>query len=327
MKRREVLAVLGSGGLVFAAPSWTQIRGRVARLGLLASASAASYEKEIEALQTGLREWGYAEGENIVIEYRWAEGKLERLPDLAAELVGLKVDIIVTSTGTVTGAAKRATATIPIVFAAAGDPVAAGLVRSLARPGGNLTGSTFFAAELSAKRLDLLKGAFPRVKRVAALINPETWAAQEIFLPSMKEAARALKLKLLIFEARRPGEFEPAFSAMNAAGADAVIVNEETTFVPHARALGEIALKKRLPSIGFKKFGEAGGLMAYGVDIPEMFRRAAYFVNRILKGAKPGDLPIERATKFELIVNLKTAKALGLAVPQSLLLRADQVIE
>ena len=280
----------------------------------------------VEALRAGLRDLGYVEGKNIVIEYRWVEGKYERLPDLAAELVRLKVDIIVAQATQGTLAAKRATTTIPIVTPLSGDPVATGLVASLARPGGNVTGSTFFQPELAAKRLELLRDALPRTRRVAVLLNPDQ-SSHPLIFQAMELTAKSLKLELHQFGVRGPDEFESAFAAMAKRRVDAVAIIEDPSTIANAKAVADLAARKRLPSIGHVELAEAGGLMAYGVNIPEMWRRAAVFVDKILKGAKPADLPIERATKFELIVNMKTAKALGIKIPQSILVRADKVIE
>ncbi len=280
----------------------------------------------MDALRAGLRDAGYVEGKNIVIEFRWAEGKYDRLPELAAELVRLKVDVIVTHATVGTRAAKQATTTIPIVMAASGDPVAAGLVASLARPSGNITGSAFFNLELGAKRLELLKEFFPRTKRVAVLVHLDS-STNGLQLDAMGPIAKLLKVELLKFAVRAPSEIESAFTAMVKKRVDAVVINEEPMLIANAKGIADLAAKQRLPSIGFKEIAEAGGLMAYGVNILEMYRRAAVFIDKILKGAKPGDLPIEQATRFELAINRKTAKALGVIIPQLFLQRADRVIE
>jgi putative ABC transport system substrate-binding protein len=281
----------------------------------------------VEALRAGLRDLGDVEGKNIVIEYRWAEGKYDRLPDLVAELVALKVDVIVTSGGTPPAlAAKQATTTIPIVMAGTGDAVAAGLVSSLARPGGNITGLTDFVPELMAKRLELLKEAIPRARRVAVLSNPDN-PARGGTLKAMEATARSLKVELQEFEARGPTEFESVFSMMTKSRIDAVVPTQDSVLAANVRAIADLAAKKRLPSVGTKEFSEAGGSIGYGMNFPYNYRRAAYFVDRILEGAKPADLPIEQPTKFELVINLKTAKALGLTIPQSILVRADEIIQ
>lgn len=291
---------------------------KVARIGFLGAESASGYASRVDALRTGLRDLGYVEGRNIIIEFRWAEGKNDRLPELAAELVRLKVDVLVTHATLGTRAAKQATTTIPIVTAVFADPVALGLVASLARPGGNITGSTFFYAELTAKRLELLKEAFPRTRHVAVLLNPLN-LARGLSFEAMEITARSLKVGLQKFEVRGPNEFESAFSAMAKKRVDAVAVVEDPMFLANAKELADLAAKQRFSSIGFNEFAEAGGLIGYGANYLELWRRAAYFVDRILKGAKPSDLPVEQPTKFELVVNVKAAKALGIKIPQSIM--------
>ncbi len=303
-----------------------QPAGKVYRIGFLGSATASEYASRIAALRQGLRDLGYDEGKNIVIEYRWAEGRYDRLPGLAAELVGLKVDLIVTHATPGSQAAMQATTTIPIVMAVVGDPVASGLVASLARPGGNVTGSSFFVAELAAKRLEMLKEAVPRTRRVAFLLNPDN-PVNRLMLSEMEPAAKSLKVELQQFAIRGPDQFESAFSAMVAWRANALSVHEDPMLIANARQIADLAATKRLPSIGFKEYVVAGGLMAYAVDFPAFYRRAAVFVDKILKGAKPGDLPIERATRFEVVFNLKTGKALGLKIPPSVLVLATELIE
>jgi putative ABC transport system substrate-binding protein len=312
----------------FAAPfgSLGQQPAKVRRIGFLGTGTAAGMASWVEALRAGLRELGYAEGRNIAIEYRWADGKYERAPALAQELVRLNVEVLVTHGTPGTRAAKAATTTIPIVMATAGDAVLVGLVASLARPGGNVTGSTFFNPELAAKRLELLKETLPRITRVAALVNPDNPAMGPV-RQAMEPTAKALKLELQPFEVRRAGDLESAFSAMAAKHIGGVVIVEYGMINANAAAIGALAAKTRLPAIGFTELAQAGGLMAYGVSFPEMYRRAAVFVDKILKGAKPGDLPIERPSRFETVVNLKTAKALGITIPQSVLVRADRVIE
>jgi putative tryptophan/tyrosine transport system substrate-binding protein len=296
------------------------------RIGYLGSGSVAGPMNRLEALRAGLRDLGYVEGKNIVIEYRWAEGKYDRLPDLAAELVRLKVDVLVTSGTPGTLAAKQTTATIPIVMAGSGDAVATGLVASLARPGGNITGLTDLGPELVAKQLELLKEVMPRTRRVAVLVNPDNPWNGPVF-KAMETTAESLRVELQKVELRLPNEFEGAFSTMTKSHVDAVVVTSDPFFNANVRAIAARAVKTRLPAAGTKEFAEAGGLMGYGWNFSEMFRRAAYYVDKILKGAKPADLPIERATTFDLVINLKTAKALGLTIPPSLLGRADEVIQ
>jgi putative ABC transport system substrate-binding protein len=325
--RRKLLVALGAGALSvpFGCFAQTPAAG-MHRIGFLGLSSAAALGNRLDALRTGLRELGYVEGKNLAIEYRFAEGTYERLPELAAELVRLKVDVIVTHAAPGTRAAKQATATIPIVIATTGDVLVTGLVASLARPGGNVTGSTFFQLELGGKQLEMLKEAIPRIKRVAFLMNPYSELAAPI-LQAMGVAAKALKLEVQRFEVWSPDQFDSVLAAMSKQRIDAVVVHDDPMLIANAKAVASQAARYRIPSTGFVDLAEAGGLMAYGVSFPAMFRRAAVFVDKILKGAKPGDLPIERATTFELIVNLKTAKALGLTLPQSILLRADKVIE
>ena len=325
--RRELVIAFGLGALASPLASFAQQQtAKVHRIGLLGSASASGYASRVEALRAGLRDLGYVEGKNIVIEYRWAEGKYERLPELAAELVRLKIDVLVSQGTPATLAAKRATTTIPIVMPAVGDAVATGIVASLARPGGNITGSTFFGPELNAKRLELLKEAFPRITHVAVLLNPDNPGTGPN-LQAMEITAKSLKMELQRYEARGPNEFENAFSAMAKRRVEAVAIPEQSIYAANAGMIADLAAKKRIPLAGFPQIAEVGGLIGYGVNILEIWRRAAYFVDRILKGAKPGDIPVERPTRFELVINLKTAKALGFTIPQSLLQRADKVIE
>jgi putative ABC transport system substrate-binding protein len=327
--RRRLVVVLGAGTIAAPPRSFAQQRpARIARIGFLGvtSASLSAAVIRIEALRTGLRALGYVEGKNLTIEFRWSEGKHERLPELAAELVRLKVDLIVAQGTPGALAAQQATATIPIVIPAVADPVSTGLVASLARPGGNVTGLTWFSQEVSAKRLELLKAVSPRTKKVAVLLNPNN-ASNASILDAMEPAARSLRLEIQQFEAREPNEFESAFTAMAAKRVDFVTIIDDPVLIADAKAIANLAAKNRLPVIGFNEVADVGGLMAYGPSLLDMWRRAATYVDKILKGAKPGDLPIEQATKFEFVINLKTARALGLTIPQSVLLRADRVIE
>jgi putative ABC transport system substrate-binding protein len=265
------------------------------------------------------------EGENIAIEYRWAEEKYDQLADLAAELVRLKVDVLVTIGTPGSLVSKRATTTIPIVMVHSGDAVAAGIVASLARPGGNLTGMTYFLPELMGKRIEWLKEVIPRITQVAILVKPDN-PFFGTALRSLEISAKSLDVGLQQFEVRADG-FADAFAAMAKNSVDAVVILEDAVFVSNARAIADLAAKYRLPSAGFNEFAEAGGLIGYGVDFLEMYRRAAGFVDKILKGAKPADIPVEQATKFVAVINMKTARALGLNVPPTLLARADEVIE
>jgi ABC-type uncharacterized transport system substrate-binding protein len=326
MDRRAFITMVGGSVLAAPLPAHTQQTAKVPLIGFLGLASASSSARQLESLRAGLRDLGYREGQNVVIDYRWAEGEYERLSDLASELVRLRVDILVTHGTPGALAAKRATATIPIVVATSADAIALGLVESLARPGGNVTGSTFLVPEVNAKRLEIFKEPFPRTGHMAVLVNPNNPAMGPI-IQAMKRTAKSLKMELHQFPVRGPNEFAAAFSSMTKSRVDAVAIIEEPMFQANAGVLAGLAMQKRLPSAGFKEFAEAGGLLGYGADIIRLFRRAAYFVDRILKGAKPADLPIEQPTKFELVINLKTAKALGLTIPPSVLGRADQVIE
>jgi putative ABC transport system substrate-binding protein len=325
--RRQWLIALGASAVAAPWPSLAQQRPvNIHRIGFLGATSIAAYKSRVDAVRAGLRDLGYVEGKNLVMEFRWADGMYDRLPNLAAELVRLKVDVIVTGGTPGTRAAKQATTTTPIVMAVSGDAVATGLIASLARPGGNITGTTYLEPELAAKRLELLKEAVPRATRVGVLTNPDNPQTMGTTLQYIRLAAESLKLKLSIFEARSPNEFEHIFSAMVESRIDAVAVIDDGMFIANQRAIADIAANKRLPLTGAKELAEAGGLIGYGVDFVQTYYRAAYFVDRILKGTKPGDLPVEQSTKFELVINLKTAKALGLTIPQSLLQRADKLV-
>jgi putative tryptophan/tyrosine transport system substrate-binding protein len=275
----------------------------------------------VQGFRSGLRELGYVEGTNVIIEYRWADDKYERLPELAAELVRSNVDVIVTVGTPASLAAKRATATIPIVVASIGDPLR--VVASLARPGGNITGSGFFSPELFAKRIELLKELMPQLTRMATLFNPG--APGDV--KTMETTAQSLKVELQQFPVRAPSEFENAFERMEQGRLQAVNIDDDQMLTANIGAIAALATKRRLVSVGNKEFAQAGGLMGYGVVFPAIYRRAAVFVDKILKGAKPADIPFEQATKFEFILNLKAAKALGLDVPPIMLVRADEVIE
>ena len=303
-----------------------QPAGKVHRIAFLGATSASGYASQVEAFRGGLRDLGYVEGKNVVIDFRWAEGNYARLPELAAELVRLRPDVLVTHAPAGTRAAKRATATIPIVMGVVGDAVAMGLVESLARPGGNVTGSSFFVPELSAKRLEVLKEALPRLSHVGVLLNPDN-PGNEATRRAMEQAARSTKVKLQFVEARAPSEFEDAVSALVKGRAGALVVYDDALLLAHVQRIADLARRHRLPAIGLLEYARAGGLLGFGVNFSDLWRRAAVFVDKVLKGARPADLPIEQATKFELVVNLKTARALGLTIPLSLITRANQVIE
>ncbi len=316
-----VVWMLGGPSVIDAQPA-----GRVYRIGYLGS-GAASFPG-VKAFREGLRELGWVEGQNIVLEYRFAEGRLDRLPGLAAELVRLQMDVIVTGPTPPAVAAKNATGTIPIVVVNVGNPVGLGLIESLARPGKNVTGSSFdVGLQIASKELELLEDTVPTVRRVAILSNPAN-PAHALAVEHVKAAARSLGVQLQFLEAREPNQFDGAFVAMAKERANALLVMADGMFILHRARLADLATRNRLPSMhGVRENVEAGGLMSYGPSSVVTFRRAAYFVDRILKGAKPADLPVEQPAKFELVINLKTAKALGLTIPQSVLLRADQVIE
>jgi putative tryptophan/tyrosine transport system substrate-binding protein len=296
------------------------------RIGFLLMGSAqAELTPAFDAFREGLRELGWIDEENIAVEYRWAGDSPNRLPELAAELVRLNVDVIIASTPGVR-AAQRATTSIPIIMCIADDAEKQGFVSNLARPGGNITGMAAFGAEFAGKRLELLREATPRVSRVAVLWNPP--GSYPDYVKDTQMAARSLGVTLQTVEIRTADEFERAFASILKERAEALVVGPGQFLFTHQRRVVEFALKHRLPSIyAWKDPVSAGGLIAYGVNIPQVYRRAAYYVDKILKGTKPGELPVERPTKFDLVINLKTAKALGLTIPQTLLMRADQVIE
>jgi len=299
---------------------------KVPRIGLLSPVSPSDTAHWHQSFRQGLGDLGWVEGKNISIEYRYAEGRADRLPELAADLVRLKVDIIVAASATDALAAKSATRAIPIVMASAGDPVASGLVESLARPGGNVTGLSQIAPELAGKRLELLKEIVPKLSRVAVLWNPQGRAStvgwKEIQLP-----ARELRVQLHSLEARSSNDFDKAFNDATGTRAGALVIMPDPLFVANLKRIAERAAKSRLPSIHhLSEFVDSGGLVAYGVHRSDMFRRAATYVDKILKGTKPADLPVEQPMKFELVFNLKTAKAIGLTIPPNVLARADKVI-
>ena len=326
--RRKLLVVLGAGALAPFA-SFAQQQGKVWRVGFLSARNrpASIDADDFGAFPKGMRELGYVEGKNLVIEWRFAEGDVKRLSDQAAELVQLKVDVIVTQSTPATSAAQKATTIIPIVMSTVGDPVGSGFIKSLPRPGGNITGLANMIVELSPKHLEMLSSIVPKLSRVAVLLNPDN-GSNSLSLKMVQAAAQKLNLKILPFEARTPQEIENAFSAMTREHAGAVILAQDGVFVGQRRRIAELALKSRLPSIAATRdFAESGLLIAYGTSFADLFRRSATHVDKIFKGAKPADLPVEQPTKFELIINGKTAKALGLKIPQSLLILADKVIE
>ena len=325
--RREFLGTLA--GALLAAPlaAGAQQAGKVRRIGYLDMGSAARSRPYFEAFRQGLHDLGWVEGQNIAVDVRFADGKADQLPTLAAELVRLRVDVIVTSTTPATLAAKQATTTIPIVIGFVADPVGSRIVASLARPGGNITGWTHLGVELRAKHLELLKEAVPAATRFGVLWNP----ANQVHKPALKAieaAAQQLKVELYPVGVQDPKEFESTFSALIGKRVEALVVFPDGMFLAQTPLIIALAARSRLPAMyGVREYTEAGGLMAYGANLSDMHRLGATYVDKILRGAKPADLPVEQPTKFELVINLKTAKALGLTIPQSLLQRADEVIQ
>ena len=329
MKRREFITLLGGAAAAWPLAARAQQRSRVPKIGYLSPVSAASgFLARDEMFRQGLRELGYVDGTNIVIEYRFADGQFDRLPALAAELVQLKVDVIVTAVTQASLAARDATKTIPIVIAGVSDPVGSGLIENLARPGGNITGTSSQTSEVVGKSLELLKEVIPEIARVAALWNPSNVVFQAEMLKEAETAAAALRIQLKVFGGRNDDELGGAFSAIAHEHADALLVLADPFLISRQKNIVDFALKQRLPAIyATKEHATVGGLMTYGPNINGQFRRAAAYVDRILKGAKPSDLPVEQPTQFELAINLKTAKVLGLTIPPTLLARADEVIE
>jgi putative ABC transport system substrate-binding protein len=308
-------------------PAEAQQPKKVPRIGYLGAVSPSAVSARTEAFRQGLRELGYVEGKNIVIEWRSSEGKQDRLPSLVAELVRLKVDVIITAGPQSTRAAKEATVTIPIVMAQANDPLGNGFVASLARPGGNITGLSTLAPEISGKQLELLKEIVPRLSRVAVFGNSTTPGTAQA-LREVEVAAGAFGVKLQYLDVRGPKDIETVFRAAGKGRADAVLVLTSFVFNPYRTEIADLAVKHRLPAIySTPEFVEDGGLMTYSVSLTDLFRRAATYVDKILKGAKPADLPVEQPTKFELVINLEAAKQIGLTIPPNVLARADRVIK
>jgi putative ABC transport system substrate-binding protein len=326
MQRRTLLSMLGLAFLGTRSLAEAQQTGKLHRIGFLWDTPQV-WPHALEAFRQGLRDLGWIEGQNIVIEYRWAEGQFDRLPGLVEDLVRLKVELIVAPTSIYTGAARRVTSTIPLVFASHADPVNSGHVVSLARPGGNATGLTIIMSETMAKSLELLKEALPGLSRVAVIWDPGT-PSHTPGLKAVETASRALGLRLQALGVRSVAEFGEAFSLAARERAGAVLVLSTPLFMGGARQLAELGLARKLPTMfGPREHVEAGGLMSYSPDRADLYRRAAGYVDQILKGANPAELPVQQATKFELIVNLKTAKALGLTFPPAVLVRATQIIE
>ena len=326
MNRRFLLTLLGG---VLAAPfvAGAQQPGKPWRIGFLGNSTAALEANLVQPFREGLRELGYIEGQNLAIEYRWAEGRYERFPALVADLLARKVSVIVAAGTPAAMAVKQATTSTPLVMVAVGDPVGTGLVASLARPGANLTGLVSIAPDLEGKRLELLKEVVPKLSSVAMLINPAN-AFHAISEKEAREAASALHLRLQFVPIRVDADFEPAFDAIARNRPGGMIMLADRLFLHHRARIADFALRHRIPAVyAYRELVEVGGLMSFGPSYEAMHRRAAYFVDRILRGSSPGELPMEQPTQFRLVFNLKTAKAFALTIPPSLLLRADQVIE
>jgi putative tryptophan/tyrosine transport system substrate-binding protein len=325
MRRRELISVI-AGAAVWPFVARAQQPERMWRIGFLGPAPASSFAPRVEGLRAGLRELGYVEGKNILFEFRWAD-RVDQLPEFAAELVRMHVDLIFAPSSTYVEPAHRATNTIPIVFAIHADPVGTGHVASLSHPGGNITGLTMLLTDLAAKELEILKDAVPRATRIGIVWNPTT-PSHPAALPALKAAGEKLGVTLHIEPVSRVEEFDSAFVAMTQERVDGLLVVASPLSFSQRTPLAELALKHRLPGMfGTKENAEVGGLMSYGADLNELHRRAATYIDKILKGIKPADLPVEQASKYELVINLKTAKALGLEIPLTLLARADEVIE
>ena len=331
MKRREVLGVIG-GAAAWPLAVWAQQPKKLPRIGFLVTGSIESPEARasLKAFDQGLREYGYIDGQNVLVEVRAADLKVERFPALASELVRLNVDLIVASNSLAARAVQQATTTIPIVVPVMGDPVGDGLVASLARPGGNITGLTFLGPQLVPKRLALLKEALPTASQVAALWHPGAYGERTMndMVTEAKEAALILGVHLRLVAVHAPDDLDRAFFTITGERADAILIFPSPMLYNQRKRIVELAEGNRLPIVAMgKEFVQLGGFMSYGANLADLHRRAATYVDKILKGAKPGDLPVEQATKFELVINLKTAKALGITISESLLVRADEVIE
>ena len=330
-KRRKILAALGAGLLTnmvtASSPAFAQQSGKIWRVGYLGTSTPDGFAAEVAALRAALRELGYEEGRNLVFDARWADGKYERLPALAAELVSARADVIVANGTAGAVAARNATTTIPIAMILVTDPVGAGLVKSLARPGGNVTGQSNLIGDISSKYLELLRGMVPKLTRVAMMINPSN-PGNATALKSVQAIAPKLDIAIVPCSAASSAEIETAFTRMAKEKVGAVIVAGDGLFLQQRRQIASLTATHRLPALGaYATLAEAGILMTYGVDSVDNFRRLAIHVSKILKGAKPADLPVEQPTKIELVINGKTAKALGLKIPQALLISADKIIE
>ena len=327
MKRREFIALLGLGSAAAALPLAAAAQPKIPRIGFMGNSTAALEANLLDAFREGLQELGYEEGRNIVIEYRWADGKYDQFPALVAELIAAKVDAIVTAGTPAALAVKKATTTVPLVMVAVGDPVGTGLVPSLARPGGNLTGLSSVAPDLEGKRLQLLREVVPALSHVAMFIN----SLNPFHISSMKQArtaAQAMGIKLQLHDIRKSEDLDDAFAAIRKERPDALLILADRVFLHNRERMMDFTREQRLPNVNaYKELVEVGGLMSYGPSYEDMHKRAAIYVDKILKGAKPADLPIEQPSKFTFIINLKTAKALGVTVPSQLLGLADQLIE
>jgi len=328
MNRRDVVLMLGGAAIAWPLAARAQQKAMPV-IGFLNAASPGPANSAVAAFRQGLNDTGYVEGQNLAIEYRWAEGHYDRLPALAADLVSRKVDAIAAFGLTVTLAAKAATSTIPIVFLSGDDPVERGLVASFARPGGNLTGFAHPDVELMPKRLELLSELVPQARMIALLVNPTAGSVVERIIAGVQEAARAKGLRLVILKASSEGEIDTAFASLVEQHAGALVVSIDPFYTTQREQLVALASRHAVPAIYFRSdyFTASGGLISYGVSFPALHRQMGGYAGKILKGAKPADLPVQRPTKYELVINLKTAKALGLTVPQSLFARADEVIE
>ena len=328
MHRRNFIRVVAAALVAAPLSIRAQQTGKVPRIAFLALNNVESAQQLLVGFRQGLRERGWVDGQNIVVELRFADGKIERLPAVIAERINLKVDVIVATSSVTTKIAKNATKTIPIVMATSADALGEDFVINLAHPGGNVTGMTFFAGpEIAGKQLELLKTAIPTASRVAVLTNP-TNAAHPAFVREAQIAARAFGVQAQVSEARTPDQLDAAFATMTRERAAALFVLSDSVFYGQRRRIVDLAATSRLPAMySQKEFVDAGGLISYGANLPDMYRRSAAHVDKILKGTKPGDIPVEQPTTFELVINMKTAKALGLTIPQALLLRADEVIQ
>jgi putative ABC transport system substrate-binding protein len=327
MERRTFIGVITGGLLAAPLAAEAQQAARVPRVGFLGNSTAALEANLVGPFREGLRDLGYLEGRNLLIEYRWAEGKYERFPALIAELIALKVDVIVTAGTPASLAVRKATTSIPLVMVAVGDPVGTGLVASLARPGGNITGLTSISAELEGKRLELLRQVIPKLSSIAVLWNPASvWAVGAE--KEVQAAAKVLRMRVLSLQVRAPEDFDNAFASILRDRPGALLVLADRLFLHNRARIVDFEAKHRLPGVyAYRELVEAGGLMSFGPSYAGMHRRAAYYVDKILKGAKPADLPVEQPATFELVINLKAAKALGLTIPPSMLQRADEIIQ